>query len=126
MTFEASLATLLFAAKDTKKSEANHTKKSEAKTKDRLLENRPSRGQGQECSRRGPRTKTKDASVLQRKKKSPQKKFSRDLQTKQSFSSEETPIICEKSSVLPKQKKNVFANFARGFCCFPRFSGKIV
>ena len=40
-----------------------HTKKSEAK--DSLSEDRPSRGQGQECSR--PRTKDTGASVLQKK-----------------------------------------------------------
>ena len=51
-----------------KKSEAKakDTKKSEAKAKDSLSEDRPSRGQGQECSR--PRTKVTGASVLQKKK----------------------------------------------------------
>ena len=57
-------------AKNTKK------KKSEAKAKDSLFEDRPSRGQGQECSR--PRTKDTAASVLQ--KKDLQKKFSGNLQ----------------------------------------------
>ena len=40
-------------------------KKSESKAKDSLSEDRPSRGQGQECSR--PRTKDAAASVLQEK-----------------------------------------------------------
>ena len=53
-------------AKDTKKSEA----------KDSLSKDRPSRGQGQECSR--PRTKDTAASVLQ--KKGLQKSFSGNLQ----------------------------------------------
>ena len=56
-------------AKDTKK-------KSEAKAKNSLSEDRPSRGQGQECSR--PRTKDTAASVLQ--KKGLQKSFSGNLQ----------------------------------------------
>ena len=46
-------------AKDTKKSEA----------KDILFEDRPSRGQGQECLRPRPRTKDTDARVLPKKKK---------------------------------------------------------
>ena len=49
-------------AKDPKKSEAK------AKAKDSLSEERPSRGQGQECSR--PRTKDTGASVLQKKRSS--------------------------------------------------------
>ena len=49
-------------------------KKSEAKTKDSLSEDRPSRGQGQECSRPRPTIKDTAASVLQ--KKSLQKSFS--------------------------------------------------
>ena len=52
-------------------------KKSEAKAKDSLSEDRTSRGQGQECSR--PRTKDTGASVL-KKKKGLQKFFSGDLQ----------------------------------------------
>ena len=57
----------------------NTKKKSEAKAKakDSLSEDRPSRGQGQECSR--PRTKDTAASVLQ-KKKGLQKFFSGNLQ----------------------------------------------
>ena len=49
----------------------------EAKAKDSLSEDRPSRGQGQECSR--PRTKDTAASVFQ-KKKGLQKSFSGNLQ----------------------------------------------
>ena len=51
-------------------------KKSEAK--DSLSEDRPSRGQGQECSRPSPRTKDTAASVFQ--KKGLQKSFSGNLQ----------------------------------------------
>ena len=54
-------------------------KKSEAKVKDSLSEDRHSRGQGQECSR--PRTKDTSASALQ-KKKVLHKKFSGDLKKK--------------------------------------------
>ena len=54
-------------AKDTKKSEA----------KDSLSEGRPSRGQGQECSRPRPRTKDTAARVLQKKKRKSSKKFFR-------------------------------------------------
>ena len=43
-------------------------KKSEAKAKDSLSEDRHSRGQGQECSRPVPRTKDIAASVLQKKR----------------------------------------------------------
>ena len=53
-----------------------HKKKSEAKAKDSLSEDRTSRGQGQECSR--PRIKDTGASVL--RKKSLQNFFSGDLQ----------------------------------------------
>ena len=58
---------------------AKDTKKSEAKAKDSLSEDRTSRGQGQECSRPRPRTEDTGASVLLRKK-SLQKYFSGDLQ----------------------------------------------
>ena len=50
--------------------EAKNTKKSEAKAKDSPSENRPFRGQGQECSR--PKTQTK---VVFSKKKSSKKNF---------------------------------------------------
>ena len=53
-------------------------KKSEAKAKDSLCEDRHSRGQGQECSR--PRTKDTSASALQKKKRSSQKFFKRSPQ----------------------------------------------
>ena len=48
--------------------EAKDTKKSEAKAKDSLSEDRHSRGHGQECSRPRPRTKDTSASTLQKKK----------------------------------------------------------
>ena len=48
---------------------AKDTKKYEAKAKDSLSEDRHSRGQGQECSRR-PRTKDTSASALQKKRSS--------------------------------------------------------
>ena len=54
-----------------------HKKKSEAKAKDSLSEDRPSRGQGQESSR--PRTNDTAASVFQ-KKKGLLKSFSGNLQ----------------------------------------------
>ena len=60
--------------------EAKDTKKSEAKAKDSLSEDRPSRGQGQECSRPRPRTKDTAASVLQKKKKVFKKSYSCNLQ----------------------------------------------
>ena len=51
---------------DTKlEAKAKDTKKSEAKAKDSTSEDRPSRGQGQECSR--PRTRDTGAGVLQKK-----------------------------------------------------------
>ena len=53
-------------------------KKSEAKAKDSLSEDRPSRGQGQECSRPRPRTKDTATSVFQ--KKGLQKSFPGNLQ----------------------------------------------
>ena len=56
--------------------EAKDTKKSEAKAKNSLSEDRPSRGQGQECSR--PRTKDTAASVFKKKRSS--KSFSGNLQ----------------------------------------------
>ena len=57
-------------------------KKSEAKAKDSLSEDRHSRGQGQECSRPWPRTKNTSASSLQKKKNGLQKNFSGDLKKK--------------------------------------------
>ena len=59
-------------------------KKSEAKAKDSLSEDRHSRGQGQECSRPRPRTKDTSASALQKKKKGLHKNFLGDLQKKRS------------------------------------------
>ena len=56
-------------------------KKSEAKAKDSLFEDRHSRGQGQECLRLRPKTKNTSASALQKKKKL-HKNFSGDLQKK--------------------------------------------
>ena len=56
-------------------------KKSEAKVKDSLSEDRHSRGQGQECSRPRPRTKDTSESALQ-KKKGLHKNFSSDLHKK--------------------------------------------
>ena len=56
-------------------------KKSEAKAKDSLSEDRTSRDQGQECSRPRPRTKDTSQSALQKKKGFP-KNFLGDLQKK--------------------------------------------
>ena len=62
-------------------------KKSEAKAKDSLSEDRHSRGQGQECSRPRPRTKDTSASALQ-KKRSSQKFFRRSPKNKKKRSSQ--------------------------------------
>ena len=59
-------------------------KKSDAKAKDSLSEDRHSRGQGQECSRPRPRTKDTSASALQ-KKRSSQKFFRRSQKKKKVF-----------------------------------------
>ena len=64
--------------------EAKDTKKSEAKAKDSLSEDRHSRGQGQECSKPRPRTKDTNASALQ-KKIGLHKNFSSDLHKKNVF-----------------------------------------
>ena len=52
-------------------------KKSKAKAKDSLSEDRPSRGQGQESSRPSPKTKDTAVSVLRKKKRSSKKVFRR-------------------------------------------------
>ena len=54
----------------------------ESKAKDSLSEDRPFRGQGQECSRPRPRTKDTSTSALQKKKEGLHKNFSGDLQKK--------------------------------------------
>ena len=56
---------------------AKDTKKSEAKAKDSLSEDRHSRGQGQECSRPRPRTKDTKRKCSPKKKRSSQKFFRR-------------------------------------------------
>ena len=64
---------------------AKDTKKSEAKAKDSLSEDRHSRGQGQECSRPRPRTKdTKRKCSPKKKKRSSQKFFRRSPKKKRS------------------------------------------
>ena len=60
---------------------AKDTKKSEAKAKDSLSEDRPFRGQGQECSISRPRTKD-TPQVFSKKKKVFRKSFSGNLQFK--------------------------------------------
>ena len=57
-------------------------KKSEAKAKDSPFEDRPSRGQRQECSRPRPRNKDKSESVLSKKKGLQRKFFRRSPQKK--------------------------------------------
>ena len=59
-----------------------NTKKSEAKAKDCISEDRHSRGQGQECSR--PRTEDTSASAIQKKKRSSQNIFQAISKTKRS------------------------------------------
>ena len=61
-------------AKDTKKPEVK------AKAKDSFSKDRPSRGQGQECSKPRPRTKDTNANVFQKKRL--QKNISGSLQKK--------------------------------------------
>ena len=85
-TFEAK-------AKDTKKSKA----------KDQVLEDRPFRGQGQECSR----PKIKDTRCQCSPKKWSKKNFL--AISKKRSSREKTPILRAKSGVL--KKNEVFANF---------------
>ena len=50
------------------KLEAKAKARKQSEVKDSLSEDRPSRGQGQECSRPRPRTKDTAASILQKKK----------------------------------------------------------
>ena len=47
---------------------AKNTKQIRGKAKDSLFEDRPSQGQGQECSKLRPRTKDTAATVLQKKR----------------------------------------------------------
>ena len=85
-------------------------KKSEAKTKDSLSEDRHSRGQGQECSR--PRTKDRSASALQKKKKKKKglhKNFSGDLQKKKVFTKIFQAISTKKR--FPKNFSSAPQNF---------------
>ena len=56
-------------AKDTKKKRGQWHKKIEAKAKDRFSEDRPSRGQGQECLSPKPRTKDTTSTCYRRKEK---------------------------------------------------------
>ena len=60
-------------SREHKARDQRHKKKSEAKAKDSSIVNRPSRGQGQECSR----PRTKDTSQVFSKKKSSEKIFRR-------------------------------------------------
>ena len=79
--FFPNFCTLFFrgGVEDTRlEAKAKDTKKSEAKAKDSLSEDRASQGQRQECSRPRPRTKDIGASVLQ--KQSLKNFFSGDLQ----------------------------------------------
>ena len=90
--------------------EAKDTKKSEAKAKDSLSEDRHSRGQGQERSR--PRTKDTSASALQKKKKkkrSSQKFFRRSLKKKKVFTKIFQAISTKKR--FPKNFSSAPQNF---------------
>ena len=73
-------------------------KKCEAKAKDRLLEDRPSQGQGQECSR----PRTQHTSVLPKKKKVPPKNF---LATSKKKKKRSSPIFCEVSFIFQGKVK---------------------
>ena len=66
---------------DTRLEAKARTQKNPVKAKNRLSEDRPSRGQGHECSRPKPRTKDIGASVLKRKKRS--SKFFQAISKKQ-------------------------------------------
>ena len=89
--------------------EAKDTKKSEAKAKDSLSEDRHSRGQGQECSR--PRTKDTSASALQKnkKKRSSQKFVRRSPEKKKVFTKIFQAISTKKR--FPKNFSSVPQNF---------------
>ena len=84
-------------------------KKSEAKAKDILSEDRHSRDQGQECSRPRPRTKDTSASALQIKKKGLHKNFSGDLQKKKVFTKIFQAISTKKR--FPKNFSSAPQNF---------------
>ena len=97
--------------------EAKDTKKSEAKPKDSLSEDRHFRGQGQECSR--PRTQ---AQVLS-KKKGLHKNFSGDLKKKRSsqkfFKRSQRKNVFQKifqtlHKILPIQKKVLSSSGGQG------------
>ena len=98
--------------------------KTEAKTKDSPSEDRPSRGQGQECSR--PRTQAQVFSI----KKGLQENFSGYLQIKKSLQKFFSGDLQKKKKIFarkfvwrsPKEEnktKQVFANFPRCFWRFP-------
>ena len=75
-------------------------KKCEAKAKYRLSENRPSRGQGQECSR--PRTKD----TTRKKKRLRAKKKSKTFAKFQAFSKKmSSQILHEVSGILQEEEK---------------------
>ena len=89
---------------------AKDTTKSEVKAKDSPFEDRPSRGQEQECSRPRPRTEDTGASVLQKKRSS--KKFSGDLQKKglqNSFSGDLQNFNHSKNSAVLEPRTGQFS-----------------
>ena len=83
---------------------AKDTKKSEAKAKDILSEDRHSRGQGQECSRPRPRTKDTSASAL--KKKWSSQKFFRRSPKKIKIKKKVFPKIFQATSTKKRFPKN--------------------
>ena len=91
-----------------------------------LLEDRPSQGQGQECSR--PKPRTQGASALKKKKKKSsilQKFFQATSKKKEKRSyREETPIFREKSGVLKKKINKGLRKFCARFLLFSKVKSK--
>ena len=91
-------------------------KKSEAKAKDSLSEDRHSRGLGQECSRPKPRTQ---AQVLSKKKKSTQKFFRRSSKKKKEAFTKIFQAISTKKR-FPKNFSNAPQNSKNSAVVEPR------
>ena len=87
-------------------------KKSEVKAKDSPSEDRPSRGQGQECSRPRRRTKDAGASVLQ--EKGLQKYFSSDLQRNKTKKKVFKNLFQAIYKILTIQKTVLFSSGGQG------------
>ena len=97
-------------------------KKSEAKAKDSASEDRPSRGQGQKCSRTMPKTKDTDASALQ--KKGLQNFFSGILQKKGFKIIFSGNLQNKRSSKQFFRRSTKFSQFKK-YCC-PRAENRAI